>query len=325
MRLALSTNWCNRTIESGEEIADKAVSLGFDALELGFHTTPEQLDGFSKKLDLIPVESVHAFCPVPVSAPSGSPELYSLASLDENERAMARIHLLRTVDTASSLGARTVVLHAGRADLASFFARGVDSAFLREKLFAADKKTDDARYSKALRKALARRKKRVAKLMPLFMRELDSLIPVLEKKGVELALENLPYLEGFPNEAEMLDIVRALPGSPVKAWFDTGHHRVREMHGWIDEEASAALEELEKGGFIRGVHLNDVKDYYDDHFAPGGGNVDFAALSTMLAKAEHVVFEPKGHVSEEALAASVGLIRNTANAMTRLRSTMINL
>ena len=39
MKLSLSTNWCNRRIESGEEIADKAMELGFTELELGYHTT----------------------------------------------------------------------------------------------------------------------------------------------------------------------------------------------------------------------------------------------------------------------------------------------
>ena len=73
MRFALSTNWCNRRIESGEEIADMASSLGFDELELGFNTTALQVKGFKSRLDRMPVGSVHAFCPVPISAPCGYP------------------------------------------------------------------------------------------------------------------------------------------------------------------------------------------------------------------------------------------------------------
>ena len=80
MRLSLSTNWCNRRMESGEEIADKAMELGFQELELGYHTTLFQVKGFKARLDQIPVGSIHAFCPVPISAPQGYPELYSLAS-----------------------------------------------------------------------------------------------------------------------------------------------------------------------------------------------------------------------------------------------------
>lgn len=301
MKFALSTNWCNRKYSSGEEIADKALELGFAALELGFNTTQDQLAGFSKRSDRIPVESVHAFCPVPLSAPDGSPELYSLASQDENERAMARIHLLKTIDTASDLGAKSVVLHAGRIALSTFFSKKRDSHFLRETLIAAKGDTLNPKYRKVLNSALSVRNRRGAKITEVFLRELEAIIPVLEKRSIALALENLPFLEGFPNEVETLEILTRFSGSPVFAWYDTGHHRVREMHGWIGDDAKAALEKLEEISLIRGIHINDVKDYYDDHFAPGGGNVDFAAIASMAAKAEHIVFEPKSHVSEDEL------------------------
>ena len=301
MKFALSTNWCNRKYSSGEEIADKALELGFAALELGFNTTQDQLAGFSKRSDRIPVESVHAFCPVPLSAPDGSPELYSLASLDENERAMARIHLLKTVDTASDLGAKSVVLHAGRIPLTTFFSKNRDSHFLRETLIAAKGDTLNPKYRKVLNSALSVRNRRASKITEVFLRELESIIPVLEKRSIALALENLPFLEGFPNEVETLEILTRFSGAPVFAWYDTGHHRVREMHGWIGDDAKAALEKLEEISLIRGIHINDVKDYHDDHFAPGGGNVDFAAIASMAAKAEHIVFEPKSHVSEDEL------------------------
>lgn len=308
MKFALSTNWCNRKYSSGEEIADKALELGFAALELGFNTTQDQLAGFLKRSDRIPVESVHAFCPVPLSAPDGSPELYSLASPDENERAMARIYLLKTIDTASDLGAKSIVLHAGRIPLATFFSKKRDSHLLRETLIAAKGDTLNPKYRKVLNSALSVRNKRAAKITDIFLRELEAIESVLEKRSLALALENLPFLEGYPNEVETLNIVTRLSGSRVFAWYDTGHHRVREMHGWIDDAAKEALEKLQDASLIRGMHINDVKDYYDDHFAPGGGGVDFAALSSMAEKAEHIVFEPKSHVSEENLSKSISSI-----------------
>src|SRR5574344_2700375 len=105
MRLSLSTNWCNRRMESGEEIADKAMELGFQELELGYHTTLFQVKGFKARLDQIPVGSIHAFCPVPISAPQGYPELYSLASFDEESRKMAKLMIGRNVKFAAEMGA----------------------------------------------------------------------------------------------------------------------------------------------------------------------------------------------------------------------------
>ena len=97
MKLSLSTNWCNRQVDDGAAIAERALSLGFDELELGFHTSVAQVDGFRRLRDRIPVGSIHAFCPVPLSAPQGYPELYALASFDEDQRALAAFHVRRNI------------------------------------------------------------------------------------------------------------------------------------------------------------------------------------------------------------------------------------
>ena len=100
MRFSLSTNWNNGRLTDGAAIADEAIALGFEALELGFRTMPEQIPGCKSRLDQIPVDSVHAYCPVPIGAPSGHPELHQLAHKDENERALARLLMKKTIACA---------------------------------------------------------------------------------------------------------------------------------------------------------------------------------------------------------------------------------
>ena len=308
MKFALSTNWCNRNCDDGAAIAEMALDLGFDALELGFRTMPQEVPGYKSMSARIPVGSVHAFCPVPVSAPEGHPELYTLASTDCDARAIARINVAKNIRFASSMGADTVVLHAGRIPLGSFFSRGVTSSSLHEKLSDCSFDTAARKYASALEKARRLRRERGGKMLEIFYGELDALLPVLEKESVTLAFENLPYLEGFPDETEMDAILAKYPSSPFKAWFDTGHHRVREMHGWLDDSGKEALARTMEAG-VAGMHLNDVKDYFDDHFAPGGGKVDFAALKPLAARLPHVVFEPKSHVDKETLRKSVAFMR----------------
>ena len=278
MKLSLSTNWCNRRIESGEEIADKAMELGFEELELGFHTTQEQVKGFKARLGQIPVGSVHAFCPVPISAPQGYPELYLFASPDENERGLARVHVKKNIEFAAEMGADTVVLHAGRV-----MCRG----FIR--------KWD-----------MKRRVKRGRKLVEVFRRELDLLVPFLERHNVTLGLENLPYLEGFPAEWEMKDLV----GEWVKPWLDTGHDFVRRVNQWSvpfltsgKDSASPLLQPV-------GMHISDSQGG-DDHLPPGEGRVDFPMLKTFAEKARHVVFEPAANVREAALRRGIEHLRKT--------------
>ena len=276
MKFSLSTNWCNRRIESGEEIADLAMELGFEELELGFHTTLLQAKGFKARLDRIPVGSVHAFCPVPISAPQGYPELYQLADFDEEMRALARIHVKKNVEFAASMGADALVLHAGRV-----MCRG----FLR-------------------RWDMKRRVKRGRKLGDIFKRELDQLVPILEKNKVTLGLENLPYLEGFPAEWELKDLV----GDWVKPWFDTGHDFVRRVNQWPDSSLTSGRDAASPLAGPLGLHISDSMGG-DDHLAPGEGRVDFAGLKSLALQARHLVFEPNVGVSESDLRKGLACIR----------------
>lgn len=261
MRIALSTNWSNLRLESGRAIAEEAASLGFDALELGFNTTAAQAKEIRESA-ILPVDSIHAFCPVPISAPSGHPELYRLASFDENERAVARVHVKKNIAFASEIGATVVVLHAGRIERGGFFA-----------------------------------KRRSRKLCDVLRRECELLEPELERRGVVLALENLPYEGGFPDAGE----IAAVTTARVRPWHDTGH-------GYVRDKNASLLPAAEKGLEPVGFHINDSIGG-DDHLPPGEGLVDFAAMKPLFARSEHLVFEPNPDVTAERLRAGLELIR----------------
>ena len=312
MRFALSTNWNNVRLDDGAAIADEALALGFDALELGFRTQPEQIAGFKSRLDRMPVDSIHAYCPVPLGAPSGHPELHRLASRSEDERALARILLKKTLACAADLGAKTVVTHAGYVDLDGWFVN-LDSEVLRKLLVLKDGKENPDRpvYKKYLAKALARRRKRGKALLDIFRKELDILLPDFQKAGVTLALENLPRLEGFPNAEEAETLLKDYKDAPVKLWFDTGHARVRECHRWSGAATEIATRVAEH---VCGMHLNDVKDFYDDHRQPGWGKVDFAALAPLAKRDILRVFEPHEPVTADELKASLAAIRKLWSA-----------
>ena len=312
MRFALSTNWNNVRLDDGAAIADEALALGFDALELGFRTQPEQIAGFRRRLDRMPVDSVHAYCPVPLGAPSGHPELHRLASRDADERALARILLKKTLACAEELGAKTVVTHAGYVDLDGWFVN-LDSEVLRKLLVLKDGKENPDRpvYVKYLKKALARRRKRGKKLLDIFRKELDILLPDFQKAGVTLALENLPRLEGFPNAEEAETLLKDYKDAPVKLWFDTGHARVRECHRWSGSVTEIATR---VAGHVCGMHLNDVKDFHDDHRQPGWGKVDFTALAPLAKRDVLRVFEPHEPVTADELKTSLAAIRKLWSA-----------
>jgi len=281
VRFALSTNWSNTRLNDGAAIADEAGELGFDALELGFRTQPEQLPGFRSRLDRMPVDSVHAYCPVPVGAPSGHPELYQICSPDENERALARMLLEKTFSCAADLGAKVVVFHAGYARMDTLFGN----------LFTTSRKL---------------RIRRGQVVYDAFRREFDILRPSLESKGLTLALENLPRLEGFPSSFEAKDLMREYEGAPLKLWLDTGHALVRETHGWDGESAHIAAE---LAPWICGMHLNDVKGPFDDHGEPGWGNVDIARLAFLAKRNVLRVLEPSSAIHPSDLRRALSYMR----------------
>lgn len=268
MRFALSTNWCHGAFASAGEIAEKAADLGFDALELGFRTSGELAEDFRRLRDAPPIGSVHAFCPVPISAPSAHPELYSLASFDEAQSRIARVHVIRCVEFASSVGASALVLHAGRVSSRGLFGKS----------------------------SLSLRRKRGRKLLDRFKSAIESLVPVLEANSVRIGLENLPYLEGFPDETEM----SRLCGEWVRPWLDTGHDHVRKLKGWKDGGASFSSP--------LGMHLNDSKGG-DDHLAPGEGDIDFTEYRDAARSCSHLVLEPAPSVPEESLRRSLAHLK----------------
>jgi len=306
MRIALSTNWCAQRHEAGEAVVDEILELGFDALELGYHTTEELADGVRRRVreGAVAVDSVHAYCPVPVGAPHGYPELYLLASQDEDERAMASILVGRTLAFAESLGARAVVLHAGRIFLRAFLSE-LNTRTLVDAL--EDEGTPEGpRYQRLLAKALRRRTKKARVCFDGFCFSLEMLLPKFEKAGVALCLENLPSIEAFPDEGEMMMLKRRFDTPALAYWHDMGHGQVRENLGWIRHEEAARL----LLPVTRGVHIHDAAPPMNDHLPPGKGMIDFGAFAMYGADAVIKVFEPSESASPDELKEALAFVRH---------------
>lgn len=306
MRIALSTNWCARRHETGEAMVDEIISLGFDALELGYHTTEELACGVRRRVaeHAVTVDSVHAYCPVPVGAPHGYPELYLLASQDEDERAMATILVGRTLTFAESLGAHALVLHAGRIFLRAFLSE-LSTRTLVDVL-EEEGSPEGPRYQRLLAKALRRRSRKARAFFDGFCLSLETLLPKFEKAGVTLCLENLPSIEAFPDEGEMMLLKRRFNTPALAYWHDLGHGQVRENMGWTrHEETAQTLLPV-----TRGIHIHDATPLMNDHLPPGKGVIDFRAFAFYGADAVIKVFEPAEGVPPAEVKESLAFVRS---------------
>lgn len=300
MRFALSTSWFAEPA-SGDEVVDKALALGFDGLEIGYRLRAELVPAISARVAKgeIAVQSVHAFGPVPQDVKAGHPELYTIAEADEDKRKTAIQKVLDVMESARSLGALAVVLHAGRV-------REISAAWAWVHGRIATDSASGFFYRRRRRKMEALR----AQLLPSYLnalhKSLDELLPRFAEAGVNLCLENLPSWDAIPQPDEMAALMRDYAGSSLRAWYDIGHGQVMENAGMGTMAGTAR----DLAGSIRGVHIHDVCGPAGDHQAPGMGGIDFASISLFAGEQYIRVFEPAAGIPAQDLASGIALLNH---------------
>jgi sugar phosphate isomerase/epimerase len=298
--LALSTRWNAHRHRDGQAMLDAICALGFRHVELGYDLTIDLVPGVRARVadGTIVVDSVHNFCPVPVGAPRGHPELFQLASRDAREREAAVRHTLRTIELAGELGARAVVVHAGNVVMRRL------TGTLLDMLGSGRRYTP--RYERTRMKLLTRRARAVPKHLDALSLALEALLPRAEDAGVRLALENLPSWESLPTESELVMLFERFPSPALAAWHDIGHARVRENLGLIG--ARNWLERL--APHVAGFHVHDVRAPAHDHLMPPRGEIDFAPFRPFVRSGIVAVLEPAPATPQEEIRAAVCMLES---------------
>lgn len=270
--LALSTAWRSRKALSGVALIQEIRKTPASALELEFRIPALMFDELRPLLDHgeFKIVSVHNYFPVPdLLMPSeGSGDAFLLSSSDEDERKLAVKYSLKTLETAAVLGARCVVFHLGVIPTAST-KRSLMSSLIDEA--RGHGPGNCAAQVKELRKA-----KRDVHLAQS-LRSLEELVPHAERLRVSICLENRYYPTEIPDLDEMHTIFEKFQGAPVRYWHDVGHAVIQERLGF-DRQDDLLHENATR---IAGIHLHDVRGF-EDHLAPGVGEVDFSRLLSLL-------------------------------------------
>jgi len=61
----------------------------------------------------VTISSLHNFCPVPVGAPYGHPEIFPLRALTTEQGKAAVFHTKKTIEFAAEMRAKAIVVHCG--------------------------------------------------------------------------------------------------------------------------------------------------------------------------------------------------------------------
>lgn len=301
---ALSTMWSQGRFRGdrgeGDDMvafAEAAARLGFPAIEINYAIPPDGVEALltNNHVDIV---SLHSPTPRIKTANGKMSEALNLASLDEDERALAveRAHV--TVDHAARVGARYMVVHLG----------GIGSSVFEEerelrRLY--DKGERDGEPVEALRRrASMRRREEAPRFLPQARRSLEDIAAYAAAHDVAVGLENRYHYHEFPGIDELLDLLRGYPHELVGFWLDIGHAEVLDRlglefhHRWLNELGSRCI----------GSHVHDV-DGLADHRAPGHGTADWDHYAAMLPTDIPRVFEINQKIDEDRVAAAIPFLR----------------
>jgi sugar phosphate isomerase/epimerase len=301
MDIALTTRWNAGRHQDGEAMIAEILEMGFSRVELGYDLRMDLVPGVLAMVEqkAVTVGTVHNFCPVPMGAPKGHPELFTFASKDARVREQAIRHTRRTIEFAQEVGADTVVSHSGNVDMPRYT---YDLIELLEKGEAFSPK-----YEKLKLKLQVKREKKSPKQLNFLRQSLDLLLPALEGTGVVLALENLPTWEAFPTESEITELLQTYAPRGLRYWHDIGHGQIRENIGMI--YLPRWLERLSP--YMAGMHVHDVAPAARDHvMPPRGGMVNFDLMAPFAKAVAHRVIEPSPNTPREDIVQALEFLNN---------------
>lgn len=279
---SFSTSWNIKRQNNAERLIEEIQALGFDSVELNFTLTEALVEGIYSLVQkgLIKVASLHNYCPMPkgLTQDEASPDLFSLSSLDEKERLFGVQQTKRTIDTAYKLGAKAVVIHAGKVEM-EHSGKELKELYLK-------KEPPDKEYE-TFKQEMAR--ERDLKSKPHLNKTLDSLQNLCKyarRYSIALGIETRYYFNEIPSFEEVGVILNKLNAPNLYYWHDVGHAYVHERMG-----IAKSMDYLNAyGSRMLGIHIHDVKGI-DDHKAPLTGEVDFIQFSPFLHNGTIKVFE----------------------------------
>jgi sugar phosphate isomerase/epimerase len=279
--LAFSTCWNSARHLDGEAMLQEIRDLGFEHVELGHGTRLSLVEGILRAVDngVVKICSVHNFCPLPPGRFDAAPNAFLFSARDPLEWDNAVRYTRATIDFAAKIGARAVVVHAGKVPVRKW----------TEKLLelTARGQQQTPKYQRVLERAVSERARHQPRYFAQAIQCLQAIVPYAAERGIQLGVETRYGLEEIPDESEMEEILHLYPNQTVGFWLDCGHAQVRQHLGvgsnqrWLQQFLPRLV----------GFHLHDVIPPGVDHLPPGEGVVDFARLAPHLADEIPAVLE----------------------------------
>jgi sugar phosphate isomerase/epimerase len=272
--------------------------LGFEYAELSHGIKLSLVPGILDAVDKgeIKISSLHNFCPLPMGVTHAAPNVYEFSDEDSRQRELAIKHTQRTLEFATRVKARAVVLHLGSIEAKDYTGK------LAGMVTAQGSKKFEILQKDALRALAAKKEKFFSRTKETLRR----ILPEAESRGITMGCENRQALEELPIDSDFKEFLDEFKSPSVAYWHDTGHAQIKENLGIIKHTSFLQTLAPRLGGF----HIHDVIFPTRDHMAPGTGTIDFAALKSFITARHIKVFELSPSLPATSIQAGVALIKN---------------
>ena len=255
--LSMSTAWNYARVNSGEELVDQLLALGFSQVELNYRVKEEWMPAVERYIaqGLVKISSVHNVFPMGDETLYG-PDSVLLGYEDETLRRQAVELGKKSIDWAARLGAGAVVIHPTEVPLNP----EIYDAPLKKML--CEGKRDTLEY-RALYARMCHARD-AAPYLSRMMKSLDELSGYIVNNGlsVRLGIENRAMCHQIPIFEEYHAILDRFEDGPVGVWIDTGH---AVMMAELGLQALPLDERI--ADRIVGMHIHDAAQA-KDHYAP---------------------------------------------------------
>jgi len=295
LQVSLSTMWAKDRFSHMAEFVVKARGLGFTHIEANASISPRMLSELIETT--IPISSIHSPCPRVLSSRGIPVTGLSLSSLDKSVRMEAVSFTKKTMDLASNVSAKAIVLHMGEVPI---------DLSLQDKLYKLYNKSraQTKEYNQAKEELIHQRISQVPPYLEAARKSLQDLSEYSCQKGIMLGLETRLHFHEIPNMDEMAELLNGVQGSPVGYWHDVGHAEVQQQLGFsLHEEWLSRFKHR-----MLGIHLHDVLGI-SDHQAPGKGNINWDMVAKYLPQGALKVCEIGEWNEEEQIRGVVNFLR----------------
>jgi len=299
--LSISTSWMDSDTDIKQWLA-QVKELGFDAVELSYKVTDDQLkdaEAVLKELQL-KVSSIHNFCPTPNDEPSDRhlSNYYRLSSLDEHERQQAVKWTNIAINTAQRVGAGVVVIHAGTCDFEDERSPKLFDLYVNGQ-------RDSEAFSEERTRILTLREEKKGPYIEALKKSLIEVMAYSQSKNIIIGLETRYYPIEIPNFEEIGYFLDIYGKKGMGYWHDVGHAEMNDQLGIRShEEFLKTYKE-----YLIGVHLHGIRGRRD-HLAPFEGDMELSKFLPYFGWNVLKVVESKPFASAELIEEAVAKLKS---------------